>query len=293
MHASTKRFSLIDGAIYACLALVVIVTLYPFLYVLFASVSHPEKLVQHQGVLLWPKGFTLETYRYVLENPNITTGYRNTIFYAVAGTALNMLMTALGAYALSRRYIRGGTAIIIMIVFTMFFSGGMIPAYLNIRNLVMLDTPWAILIPSAINTFTLIVMRTAFRGIPDSMEESAKMDGANDFTILFRIYIPLAIPVVAVIVLFYAVQHWNAWFAALIYLRDRELFPVQLFLREILIANNTDSMTAGAGGQTDQLLIGETIKYATIIIVSLPIICVYPFLQRFFTKGIMVGAIKE
>jgi len=293
MHTSTNRFSLIDGVIYACLVLVVIVTLYPFLYVLFASVSNPEKLVQHQGVLLWPKGFTLETYRYVLENPNITTGYRNTLFYAVAGTALNMFMTALGAYALSRRYIRGATAIMIMIVFTMFFSGGMIPAYLNIRNLGLLDTPWAILIPSAINTFNLIVMRTAFRGIPDSMEESAKMDGANDFTILFRIYIPLALPVVAVIVLFYAVQHWNAWFAALIYLRDRDLFPVQLFLREILIANNTDSMTAGAGGQTDQLLIGETIKYATIIIVSLPIICVYPFLQRFFTKGIMVGAIKE
>ncbi len=293
MHAPTKRFGLIDGAIYLILLLVVIVTLYPFLYVLLASVSNPERLVQHQGILLWPKGFTLETYRFVLENPNITTGYRNTIFYAVAGTILNMFMTALGAYALSRRYIRGASAIMIMIVFTMFFSGGMIPAYLNIRNLGMLDTPWAILIPSAINTFNLIVMRTAFRGIPDSMEESAKMDGANDFTILFRIYIPLAIPVVAVIVLFYAVQHWNAWFAALIYLRDRELFPVQLFLREILIANNTDSMTAGAGGQTDQLLIGETIKYATIIIVSLPIICVYPFLQRFFTKGIMVGAIKE
>ena len=293
MGASAKRFGPIDGAIYGCLLVVVIVTLYPFLYVLFSSVSDPRELVQHRGILLWPKGFTLKTYRFVMDNPNITVGYRNTVFYAVAGTALNMLMTALGAYALSRRYIRGASAIMVMIVFTMFFSGGMIPAYLNIRNLGMLDTPWAILVPAAINTFNLIVMRTAFRGIPDSMEESAKIDGANDFTILFRIYIPLALPVVAVIVLFYAVQHWNAWFAALIYLRDRDLFPIQLFLREILIANNTDSMTAGAGAQTDQLLIGETIKYATIILVSLPIICVYPFLQRFFTKGIMVGAIKE
>ncbi|HZG87869.1 carbohydrate ABC transporter permease [Paenibacillus sp.] len=291
MLAKSVTSKLSDGVIYSLLSLLVVLTLYPFLYVLMASISDPKLFSQHQGILLWPKGFSLETYKYVLENPNIMTGYRNTLFYVMAGTTINMFMSSLGAYALSRKYVRGATAIMILIVFTMFFSGGMIPNYLNVRSLGLLNTPWAILLPTAINTFNLIVLRTAFAAVPDSMEESAKIDGAHDFTILFRIFIPLSLPIMAVMTLFYLVQHWNSWFPALIYLQDRNMFPVQLFLREILIASSTDNMT-GSVGQLDQYQIGQTIKYATIIIVALPIACVYPFLQKYFTKGIMVGAVK-
>jgi len=293
MYKKSLGEKLFDGSNYFLLSLLVVCTLYPFIYVLMASVSNPTFVLQYRGLLLWPRGFTLDAYKYVFENPMIITGYRNTLFYVFAGTALNLLLTALGAYALSRRYLLGGTTVMILIVFTMFFSGGLIPTYLNVRNLGLLDSPMAILFPSAINTFNLIVMRTAFRAVPESMEESAKIDGANDYIVLFRIFIPLTFPVFAVILLFYLVQHWNSWFPALIYLRSRELFPIQLILREILIASDTSQMTSGNVGQLDQMPIGETIKYATIIIVTLPIICVYPFLQKYFAKGIMVGAVKE
>lgn len=268
-------------------------TLYPFIYVMIASVSAPDYIMQHQGLLFWPKGFTWRAYQYVFENPMILIGYKNTLFYVLAGTSLNMLMTSLGAYSLSRRHVKAAGFIMLMIVFTMFFSGGLIPSYLNVKQLGMVNTAWAIVIPSAINTFNLIVMRTAFRGVPDSMEESAKIDGANDFIILFRIFIPLVLPLFTVIILFYLVQHWNSWFPAMIYLRTRELFPVQLILREILIANSTDAMTSGTVDATDSEPIGATIKYATIMVVCIPIICVYPFLQKYFTKGILVGAVKE
>lgn len=293
MYKKSFGERLFDGSNYIFLGLLVVVTLYPFIYVLMASLSDPKFVVQNRGPLLWPHGFTLDTYKFVFKNPMIVTGYRNTLVYVFAGTCFNMLLTALGAYALSRRYLIGGTTIMIMIVFTMFFSGGLIPTFLNVRNLGLLDSPWAIILPSAINTFNLIVMRTAFRAVPESMEESAKIDGANDYIILFRIFIPLTLPVMAVILLFYLVQHWNSWFPALIYLRDRELFPIQLILREILISSSTDTMTAGNVAQLDQMPVGETIKYATIIIVTLPIVCVYPFLQKYFAKGIMVGAVKE
>lgn len=293
MYKKTLGEKIFDGSNYIFLCLLVAVTLYPFIYVLMASLSNPLFVAQYRGLFLWPHGFTLSTYSYVFENPMIATGYKNTLIYVFAGTCINMIITAMGAYALSRRHLIGGTTIMILIVFTMFFSGGLIPTYLNVRNLGLLDTAWAIILPSAINTFNLIVMRTAFKAVPESMEESAKIDGANDYTILFRIFIPLSLPVMAVILLFYLVQHWNSWFPALIYLRSRELFPIQLILREILIASSTDTMTAGNVAQLDQMPVGETIKYATIIIVTLPILCVYPFLQKYFAKGIMVGAVKE
>ncbi|TBL76658.1 carbohydrate ABC transporter permease [Paenibacillus thalictri] len=283
---------LADPLIYLILSALALITLYPFIYVLVASVSEPVAVMKHQGLLFWPLGFTLKAYDYVFENPMILKGYQNTLLYVSLGTCINMLMTSLGAYALSRRYLRVGNWVMLMIVFTMFFSGGLIPSYLNVKSLGMQDTVWALVIPSAINTFNLIVMRTAFRGVPDSMEESAKIDGANDFIILFRIFIPLVLPLFTVILLFYLVQHWNSWFPAMIYLRTREMYPVQLILREILISSSTETMTSGVSAR-DSEPIGETIKYATIMVVCIPIICVYPFLQKYFTKGIMVGAIKE
>lgn len=268
------------------------VTLYPFYYVLVASLSDPSVVAQSRGILFWPEGLNFDAYRRVFANPIIGNAYTNTLIYVSAGTAINILLTSFAAYALSRKGLWGRRGIMLFIVFTMFFSGGLIPTYLLVRSLGLIDTRWALLLPSAINTFNFIVMRTAFAAIPESMEESAKIDGANDFTILFRIYLPLAFPVVAVMILFYAVQHWNSWFPALIYLRSRDLYPLQLILREILIASDVGSMTTDVL-RSDAEPIGYTIKYATIIITMLPITVLYPFLQRYFVKGVLIGSLKE
>jgi ABC-type glycerol-3-phosphate transport system permease component len=269
------------------------VTLYPMLYVLFASVSDPASLAQNRGVLFGPLGFSLEAYKKVFENPSISSGYRNTLFYMVGGTVINLVLTSLGAYALSRKNVMWKQPILFLIIFTLFFSGGLVPSYLLVaKTLNWLDTPWALIVPNAISTWNLLILKTAFEAVPVSLEEAARMDGANDFTILLRIIIPLSLPALAVITLFYAVGHWNAYFQALIYLRNRDLFPLQLILREILIANSMDSMTTGVSSG-DVEPIGETIKYATIVVATLPILLLYPFLQRYFIKGVLIGAVKE
>jgi putative aldouronate transport system permease protein len=269
------------------------VTLYPLLYVLFASLSSPAELTQHRGLLFAPLDLTFEAYRRVLENPLILTGYRNTLFIVVVGTALNVFMTALGAYALSRRNVLFRKPAMFFIVFTMFFSGGLIPSYLLVgQTLHLQNTLWALIVPGAVQTLNLIIMRTAFQAVPVALEEAARIDGANDWTILFRIYLPLSWPVVAVMILFYGVGHWNSFFSALVYIRERDLYPLQLVLREILISSNVQNMATDVSSG-DVLAIGETIKYATIIVATLPILLVYPYLQRYFVKGVAVGAIKE
>ena len=276
---------------YTFLILLVIVTLYPLLYVLFASLSDSVQLLANKGLLWKPVGFSLEAYKSVLANPGIATGFRNTLFILVFGVIVNLFMTALGAYVLSRKNVMWNKVFMFFIVFTMFFGGGLIPLYLVVKGVGLLDTLWSTILPFAISTFNLIIMRTSFMGIPDSLEESAKIDGANHFTILFRIIIPLSMPVIAVMILYYAVDKWNGWFYASVFIKSRELFPLQLVLREILIANSTESMSAGASAG-DRFQIGETIKYATIMVATIPILCIYPFLQRFFVKGVMVGSLK-
>ncbi|PIH60300.1 carbohydrate ABC transporter permease [Paenibacillus sp. LK1] len=276
---------------YTFLILLVIVTLYPLLYVLFASLSDSAQLLANKGLLWKPVGFSLEAYKSVLANPGIATGFRNTLFILVFGVIVNLFMTALGAYVLSRKHVMWNKVFMFFIVFTMFFGGGLIPLYLVVKGVGLLDTLWSTILPFAISTFNLIIMRTSFMGIPDSLEESAKIDGANHFTILFRIIIPLSMPVIAVMILYYAVDKWNGWFYASVFIKSRELFPLQLVLREILIANSTESMSAGASAG-DRFQIGETIKYATIMVATIPILCIYPFLQRFFVKGVMVGSLK-
>ena len=272
--------------------LLIALTLYPLLYVLFASLSDPTRIVSYRGVLWAPQGFTLAAYEMVVANPMIAIGYRNTLFYVVVGTALNLALTILGAYGLSRKNLLWKTPIMFLIVFTMFFSGGLVPIYLLVAQTLRLDnSAWALIIPGAISTYNLIVMRTSFQAIPEALEEAARIDGANDFTLLTRIVLPLSMPVIAVMILFYAVGHWNSWFPAMIYLRDRALFPLQLVLREILIFSSTDNMMTSVTG--DRMPIGETIKYATIVVATVPILCIYPFLQRYFVKGVMIGAIKE
>lgn len=268
------------------------ITLYPLLHVLFSSLSKPDQLMAYSGPLIKPLGFSLEAYEVVLKNKYILNGFINTAVIVVVGVALNILMTSLGAYFLSRKGVLFQRPIALFIIFTMYFQGGLIPFYLTVKGLGINNTLLAIILPTAINTFNMIILRTGFASIPSSLEEAARIDGASDYTILWRVVLPLAKPIVAVVTLYYLVSHWNSWFNAMIFLSDKNLYPLQLILREILIQNDTTSMSAYAEvGQQES--IGETIKYATIIIVTLPILCVYPFVQKYFEKGVMIGAVKE
>ena len=268
-----------------------LVTVYPILYILFASVSDAGLLMQHRGFLLVPLGVNFDSYIAVFKNPLILTGFRNTLFVVIVGSAVNILMTFLAAYFLSRKKLLWKRFVMIMIVITMFFGGGMIPSYLVVVGLGLRNSLWSLIIPSAVSAFNIIVMRTAFMSIPESLEESAVLDGANDFTILFRIIVPLSLPVTAVMLLWYGVGHWNAWFQASLFLSNRKLFPLQLILREVLIQNTMDEMLVGTQN-ADRGQVAETIKYATIIVATIPILFVYPFLQKYFVKGVMIGALK-
>lgn len=273
------------------LTLLMVLTVYPIVYVAFASVSDAASLMAHKGMLWKPLGFSLEAYASVFNNPMILKGYGNTLFVVIVGLAFNLSLTAFGAYALSRKSLRYRKPLMLFIVFTMFFSGGLIPFYFTVKGIGLADSLWALIIPHAINTFNLIIMKTSFEAIPDSLEESAKIDGANDFVILFRIMLPLSMPVIAVMMLYYGVSHWNSWFHAMIFLQDRSLYPLQLVLREILLQGEASSMAVGAT-DTDVAMLSVTLKYATIIVATVPILFVYPFLQKYFVKGALVGAIK-
>lgn len=269
----------------------IVITLYPMLYVLFASFSSPGQFMAHYGPVWRPLGFSLASYKAVLKNPNIWSGYKNTIFIVVVGVVINMIMTIIGGYLLSKKNWMIRKPLSIIIIFSMYFSGGLIPFYLTVKGLKLDNTLWALIIPTAVSTYNMLIMRTAFVSIPESLEESAKLDGANEVIILFKIMVPLVTPTIAVLVLYYGVGHWNSWFNAMIFLRDRGKFPLQLILREILIENSLSDMTLGAG-MDDKEMISETIKYAVIVVSTLPILCLYPFLQKYFVKGVMVGSIK-
>ncbi|MGG3507202.1 carbohydrate ABC transporter permease [Paenibacillus lautus] len=282
---------LFDVFNYILLTVITLCTLYPLIYVLFASLSDPTRYMQHTGILWKPLDITFNAYRLVFDNPMIIQGYLNTFLIVSGGLVINIILTAFGAYALSRKGLRYRKQLMLFIVFTMFFSGGLIPLYFTVKGLELTNTLWSLIIPQAISAFNLIIMRTAFEAVPDSLEESAKIDGANEFVILFRIMIPLCMPVIAVMLLYYGVSHWNSWFQAMIYLQDRSLYPLQLVLRELLLLNDASSMASGASGG-EVAVIGETLKHATIIVATVPILLVYPFLQKYFVKGALIGAIK-
>ncbi len=288
---SGRVFDIMNAVLMIVLA---VICIYPMVYVLLSSVSNPSYLMMRSGVMLWPRGFTLEGYGLVFRNPNILIAYRNTAVYLLTGTALQMVMTSIAAYVLSRKTFFFRNALSLIIVFTMYFGGGMIPYYLTIKEtLGMYNSLAAMIIPGAISTWNLIIMRTSFQSIPASLEESASLDGASHLTILFRIIVPLSMPTMAVITLYYAVGHWNSWFNALLFLRDRSRFPLQLILREILITNQTIELLDVT--QVDQMMKDDyrrLVQYCTIIVATVPILLAYPFLQRFFVKGIMVGALK-
>lgn len=271
------------------ISLIALVCLYPMIYVLFASLSNSALFIQHQGLLFKPLDLTFDSYIQVTKHPMIVRGYINTIFVVIAGLATNMLCTLTGGYVLSVKEFKWRKLLNRLVVFTMLFSGGMVPHYLTVKAVGLLDSYWSLILPVAINTFNLIIIRTAFESVPESLAESARLDGANDFIILFRIILPLTMPSVAVIILYYGVQHWNSWFSSMLYLQTRQKYPLQLILREILLQNDTSTMTAGGG---DTIGMSDTVKYAVIIVSTLPILCLYPFLQRYFVKGVMVGAVK-
>jgi len=220
------------------------------------------------------------------------TGYVNTLTIVVSGVAVNLFLTMLGAFVLSRRDLYMRRPFMLMILMTMYFSGGIVPSYFNIRDLNLMDTIWALILPGAVNTTNLIILRTAFEAIPPSLEESAKIDGAGDFTVFWTITLPLSKAALAVMVLYYGVGHWNSWFNASIYLKTRAKYPLQLILREILVEDQVGTMMSAMDANEGFLNLKETIKYATVIVATLPILCIYPLIQKYFTKGVMIGAIK-
>lgn len=273
------------------LVVLCVIVLYPIIYIVSASFSDPVAVMKNEIVLL-PKNPTLIGYKKIFAKDEIWTSYRNTVLYTLVGTTINIIMTSLGAYPLSRRDFHLKGVWMGLITFTMFFSGGMIPSYLLIKNLKLLDTFWVMVIPGAISTWNLIIMRTFFQNdIPRELEEAAIIDGCNDWQIFYRIVIPLSAPIIAVMVMFYGVGHWNSFFGALLYLNDRKKYPLQLILREVLIQNIvSEDMVSGPAA--DQQVVGESIRYSLIIVATLPILLVYPFIQQYFVKGVMIGAIK-
>lgn len=274
---------------YLFLTFLAVITLYPFLYVVFASLSNPADLIRNEGFLLRPAGFSLSAYKMVFKNPSIYVGYSNTIFYTIAGTLLNVTATSVAAYVLSRNNLMLRRFFTLMFIFTMYFNGGLIPNYLLMQKLGLINNRLVLLIPGIISTYNLLIMINGFESVPAALEESARIDGASHWTVLFRIVLPLAKPIIMVIMMYYAVGHWNSWFSAMIYLRDSSKMPLQLFLRDILTRNQLGAMNMGVNVED----IGTTIKYATIIVSTVPILCIYPFIQKHFVKGVMIGAVKE
>lgn len=283
-----KLFQFIN---YILLSVVILVTLYPVIYVVLASLSDGDMLLAHSGMLFKPLGFSTDAYIRVFENDRIISGYGVTLLIAIGGTALNIVLSIFAAYFVSKKNIYARNFVMFFMMFTMYFSGGTVPLYLTVKDLGIYDTLWALVLPTAISVYNVIVLRTAFTAVPESMEEAARIDGANTFTVLFKILVPLTKATLAVIMLYYLVAHWNAWFNASIFLQDERLFPLQLVLREILIENSDEEMMIGV--DTDSAYsVAESIKYAVIVVSVLPMMVLYPFLQKYFAKGVMIGAVK-
>ena len=283
-----------DTGVYGLVALIWQICVGPMLFVLFASVADGNRVHFHTVPLFAPLlPMTLDGYKTVLANRDIVTGYMNTIIYLLGGTAFSMVLTIMGAYVLSRRGYKLKKFFTIYLALTMYISGGMIPSFLVVRTLHMLDTRWAVIIVGSVSTWNMIVLRTAFAAIPKGLEEAATIDGANDLQILTRVVLPCSKATVAVILLFYAVGIWNSWFNSMIYLQDRKLYPLQLFLREILLININNANNAAGNDAADVLYLDTLVKYAMIIISTVPILCIYPFVQKYFMKGVMMGSIKE
>lgn len=278
--------------LYILCAICVLAILYPLVFVLSASISSPVE-VFNGNVWLLPKGITFEAYKQVFRNKDIFIGYRNTIIYTVVGTFISILLTMSAAYPLSRKKMYGRGVIMFFFTFTMFFKGGLIPTYLVVKGMGLYDNLAVMVLVGSVSVYNIIVARTFMQNtIPNELYEASEIDGCGDVEAFFKVVLPLSAPILAVLVLFYAVGYWNNYFNGLIYLSSRDRYPLQLFLREILLINMSDSMVDAMEMDLDKLLAQESIKYAVVVVASVPMLVLYPFLQRFFVKGVMIGAIK-
>ena len=276
--------------VYTLAIVAALVWLYPLVYVISASFSDPNALLNGEVVLL-PKGFNFNAYKYIFQNKQILVGYGNTIFYSVVGTLYNMVLTICAAYPLSRSDLKGRNLLTVMITFTMFFGGGMIPTYLNLNSLHMLNTRWVMFVPAAISATNFIIMRNYFtHSVPGELIESAHIEGASQLQILSKIVLPLSKPILGVLTIYYMAGHWNAYFSAIIYLSDENLMPLQVFLRRVLIIGGMEGMSSGST-MTDNVIY-ESLKYAIIVVSTLPMLIGYLLVQKSFKKGIMMGSLK-
>ena len=283
---------LFDAVLVVISVLIILLVAYPLYFIIIASFSQPEAVLGGKLRFL-PVGFNVESYQMVLAEKKVWVGYRNTIFYTVLGTCINLVITVLVAYPLSRKDMPCRGLFTFVASFTMLFGGGMIPVYLVVRRLGIVDSIWAMVIPNALATYNMLVMKNYFQSsVPEELQEAAAIDGCDYFRTLMRVVMPLSAPILAVITLFYAVGHWNAFFNAIIYLRNQDLFPLQIVLRDILLQNSLEAVGGDLTGMYEKVMRGETMKYALIIVASLPVIAMYPFVQKYFVKGVMVGAIK-
>lgn len=288
----SKEDKIFDFIIYLMAALLVIITLYPMYFIVIASISNPTD-VSSGNIVLWPKGINMRGYEQLLNYKQLWVGYKNTIIYALLGTGMNLIVNISASYALSRKDLIGKKLITFYYLVPMFFGGGLIPTYLIVKNFGLLDTRWVMILPFSVITYYIIVGRTFFsNNIPDDLWEAAQIDGCGNLTFFFKIVLPLSKAVIAVIALWSAVGHWNAYFNALIYLRSDVLQPLQIVLRNILISNQTMSMMMTGTAATEARQAAELIKYGVIVVSSAPIMCMYPFVQKYFNQGVMIGAVK-
>ena len=289
---NSNSFSIFNLFNICILSILALLCIYPIWYVFMASLSNGNLIMQHSGVLLFPIKPNIAAYIAVFKNKMILSGYLNTIKILIISLILQITMTSIGAYFFSRERVLFKKPLMFIITLTMFISGGMIPFYQNLRSLHLMNSHWGLILPFMISTYNMIILKTSFESIPKSLSEAARIDGAGHIRILFSIVLPLSKPVLAVMLLYYGVGVWNGWFWASTILTDRSMYPLQVILREILLSNDTSVMTQGVSSG-DLEAVGATIRYATVIVATLPILCAYPFLQKYFTKGIMIGAVKE
>ncbi len=289
-RGSDRAFTIFN---YIVLTLFLIAVAYPLIYVFSASMSDPRSVISGK-MWLWPVDITFDGYRAVFRNSRIVTGFQNSLFYTVAGTFISVTLTILAAYPLSRKDLAGRNFIMFLFVFTLLFGGGLIPTYLVVREVGMLNTRWALIIPAALSVYNMIITRTFFQStIPDELLEAAQLDGCSDFRFVKDVVIPLSGPIIAVNALFYAVGQWNQYFNALIYLTNPSLFPLQLILREILVQNQVDfSQISDVNQLMARQQLQDLLKYSLIVVASAPVLIIYPFVQKHFVRGVLIGSLK-
>lgn len=278
-------------SVYVILSLLLVIVLYPLIYIVSSSFSSPAAVTSGR-VWLWPVEFSLKGYAQLMDNPKVITGYANSLFYTAVGTFISVALTIMIAYPLSRKTFKGRNVLMMLVTFTLLFTGGLIPTYLVVKQMGLIDTRWALLIPNAIWVWQVIIARTFFQtSIPDELIDSSEIDGCSDLRFMWSVVIPLSKPIIAVLFLMYAVGQWNAYFDALIYLKTAQLFPLQLILRSIIILNNSSNAT-DALKLVERQQLAELLKYSLIVVATIPVLTIYPFVQRYFVQGMLVGSVK-